>query len=262
MSQKPEYYSVLGIAKGASEEEIKKAYTKAAMRNHPDRMHGKSDAEKEAAKLKFQEIEEAYSVLTDEKKRTTYDNYGHDGLERMAAGQSAGTGRSYSDLAGPGAKRTVNPDDAFSYFDRGGDTPDAIPTDGQRADRAAAAEARRKAREERRGSGNGAGSIISGLSVNIPPADPVGRPAPTPKPAPAPARETPKPAAKKTGSGFDFDGASRDMRATQDKISTVARGGFAEVPLDTLERFRDNVQDMLNVIDAAIARAKRGGPRP
>lgn len=252
MSQKPEYYSVLGVEKGAALEDIKKAYQRAAMRNHPDRMHGKSDAEKETARQKFQEIEEAYKILSDDNKRSTYDSYGHDGLARLASGQSAGTGRSFTDLAGPSTKRTVDVDEAFSYFDRGGSA--AIPTDGQRVDRAAAAEERRRAREARRTGGSVSG--VDSLSVNVPPSDPVGRPAKVDKPAPAP-----QPAAK-SETGFDFKDAARDVRGAQDKISRLSRGGFVEVPLDTLERFRDNVQEMLDVIDAAIARSRRGGPRP
>ena len=65
------YYSVLGIANGASDGEIKKAYRKLAMKYHPDRNEGNKKAED-----KFKEISEAYAVLSDNKKRNQYDQYG------------------------------------------------------------------------------------------------------------------------------------------------------------------------------------------
>lgn len=254
MSQKPEYYSVLGIQKGASASEIKTAYTKAAMKNHPDRFINKSDAEKEAARVKFQEIEEAYKVLSDDSKRATYDSYGHAGLARQAAGQSAGTGRSFSDLAGEGSKpRFVSEEDAFSFFDRAaGNKPAAsTPSDTPAVDRNDAAAARRARRQERIGTGSP--GIVEAVTVKTPAADPIGQPSKPARPA-----ETPK---AKTTTGFDFGAATRDTRAAQEKIGQIARGDSVEVPLDKLEAFRDNVQEMLNVLDAAITRAKRGGPR-
>lgn len=68
-----DYYKVLGIAKGASEEEIKKAYRKQALRFHPDK--NKSPG----AEDKFKEIAEAYDVLSDAKKRDIYDRFGEEG---------------------------------------------------------------------------------------------------------------------------------------------------------------------------------------
>lgn len=254
MSQKPEYYNVLGIQKGATADEIKTAYTKAAMRNHPDRFINKSDAEKEAARLKFQDIEEAYSVLRDDSKRATYDSYGHEGLARQAAGQSAGTGRSFTDLAGPGSKpRHVSEEDAFSFFDRAAGNNASAPSssDAPPVDRNDAAAARRARREERRGTG--APGIVEAVTVKTPVADPIGQPAKPAKPAEAPKA--------KTATGFDFKGASSDLRSAQEKIGEIGRGEMAEVPVEILERFRDNMRETLNVLDAAITRAKRGGPR-
>lgn len=68
-----DYYKVLGIAKGATEDEIKKAYRKQALRHHPDK--NKSPG----AEDKFKEIAEAYDVLSDAKKKEIYDRYGEEG---------------------------------------------------------------------------------------------------------------------------------------------------------------------------------------
>lgn len=68
-----DYYKVLGIAKGASEDEIKKAYRKQALRYHPDK--NKSPG----AEDKFKEIAEAYDVLSDAKKKDIYDRFGEEG---------------------------------------------------------------------------------------------------------------------------------------------------------------------------------------
>jgi molecular chaperone DnaJ len=66
-----DYYSILELAKGASKEEIKKSYRKLAMKYHPDRTSGDKEAEK-----KFKEINEAYSVLSNDEKRNQYDMFG------------------------------------------------------------------------------------------------------------------------------------------------------------------------------------------
>ncbi len=74
--QKRDYYEVLGISRGASEDEIKKAYRKLAKANHPDLHPGDK-----AAEARFKEINEAYEVLSDKDKRARYDQYGHAGVE-------------------------------------------------------------------------------------------------------------------------------------------------------------------------------------
>lgn len=86
---KRDYYEVLGVQKGASADEIKKAYKKMAIKYHPDRQSGKSDAEKKDAEEKFKEAAEAYSVLSDDTKRQQYDQFGFDG-PKMGGGFGGG----------------------------------------------------------------------------------------------------------------------------------------------------------------------------
>src|SRR5690242_56113 len=74
-------YSTLGVAKDASDDDIKKAYRKLAMQYHPDRNGGAKEAEE-----KFKEITEAYDVLRDPQKRAAYDRYGEAGLRGSAGG--------------------------------------------------------------------------------------------------------------------------------------------------------------------------------
>ena len=78
---KRDYYEVLGVSRGASLEEIKKAYRKKAIENHPDKHKGDPGAEE-----KFKEINEAYSVLSNKDKRTAYDNFGHQAANSGGAG--------------------------------------------------------------------------------------------------------------------------------------------------------------------------------
>ncbi|MDO4796273.1 MAG: molecular chaperone DnaJ [Brachymonas sp.] len=85
---KRDYYEVLGVPRNASEDDIKKAYRKLAMKYHPDRNQG--DAAKEA-EVKFKEVKEAYEILSDDQKRSAYDQYGHAGVDpNMGGGGFAG----------------------------------------------------------------------------------------------------------------------------------------------------------------------------
>ena len=93
MSQKRDYYEVLGVSKGATEAEIKKAYRKLALKHHPDKNPGDAAAEE-----KFKEAAEAYEVLSNPDKKARYDQFGHAGM-----GQGFGGGG-------------MNMDDIFSQF--------------------------------------------------------------------------------------------------------------------------------------------------
>ena len=95
MATKRDYYEVLGVSKTASEDEIKKAYRKLAMKYHPD--HNKEPGAEE----KFKEINEAQSVLLDAQKRAAYDRYGHsavDGSAPGAGGFNGGAGFGFEDI--------------------------------------------------------------------------------------------------------------------------------------------------------------------
>ncbi len=94
--QKRDYYEVLGVAKNATEQEIKAAYKKMAIKYHPDRQGDKSEAEKKEAEAKFKEAAEAYDVLHDPQKRQRYDQFGFAGVG--GAGGFGGQGMSMDDI--------------------------------------------------------------------------------------------------------------------------------------------------------------------
>lgn len=77
---KKNYYDILGVSKDATDADIKKAYKKLALKYHPDRQNGKSEAEKKEAEERFKEINEANDTLSDPKKRQAYDNPGFGGF--------------------------------------------------------------------------------------------------------------------------------------------------------------------------------------
>src|SRR5512139_4261341 len=93
---KRDYYDVLGVRKGASEADIKKAFRKLARKYHPDINPGDKSAEQ-----KFKELNEAYEVLSDTKKRQQYDQFGHAAFEQ-GFGQGPGPGGGGSGFEGFG----------------------------------------------------------------------------------------------------------------------------------------------------------------
>lgn len=89
---KRDYYEILGVPKQASKSDIKKSYRKLALKYHPDR-----NKESDAAE-KFKEVSEAYAVLSDEKKRQQYDQYGHAGFDRMYSQEDIFRGANFRDF--------------------------------------------------------------------------------------------------------------------------------------------------------------------
>src|ERR1700739_835139 len=94
---KRDFYETLGVAKNASEEEIKKAYRKLAMKHHPDRNPDDKHAEE-----RFKAAKEAYEVLSDAQKRAAYDRFGHAGVDPAAAAGAGmgGFAEAFGDIFG------------------------------------------------------------------------------------------------------------------------------------------------------------------
>src|SRR5436853_6779047 len=87
MAVKRDYYEVLGVGRGATGEELKRAYRKLALQFHPDR--NPNDPQSEA---RFKEVNEAYEVLSDQSKRQRYDSFGHAGTQGMPGFDFGGAG--------------------------------------------------------------------------------------------------------------------------------------------------------------------------
>ena len=117
---KRDYYEVLGIAKGATADEIKKAYRKEALKFHPDRNQGNKEAEE-----KFKLAAEAYEILGDEQKRAKYDRYGHAAENMGQGGHPGGMNvedifRNFGDIFGGGGGGGQGGFDPFDSFFGGG----------------------------------------------------------------------------------------------------------------------------------------------
>jgi curved DNA-binding protein len=93
MAGKKDYYEILGVAKGSSEDDIKKAYRKLAKKYHPDKNPGNKEAEE-----KFKLISEAYAVLSDKSKRQEYDTYGMGGFQQRYSEEDIFKGANFGDL--------------------------------------------------------------------------------------------------------------------------------------------------------------------
>ena len=111
MSEKRDYYEVLGLKKGASDDEIKKAYKKLARKYHPDLNRD----DPKTAEEKFKEVNEAYDVLKDPKKKATYDQFGHDAFDPRRGGAGAGGGNPFG-----GGFEGFDMNDIFDMFGMGG----------------------------------------------------------------------------------------------------------------------------------------------
>jgi molecular chaperone DnaJ len=115
MAAKRDYYEVLGVSRDASEQDVKSAYRRLALKYHPDRNPGDATAEE-----RFKEAAEAYSVLGDPEKRQRYDAYGHAGLGSQAAGFDPTIFNDFSDILG----------DFFGFGDLFGRRPRSGPRRG------------------------------------------------------------------------------------------------------------------------------------
>ena len=93
---KRDFYEVLGVPKNASEDEIKKAYRKLAMKHHPDRNQGEAG---KAAEDRFKEAKEAYEMLSDSQKRAAYDQFGHAGVDPNMRGPGGPGGEGFGGFA-------------------------------------------------------------------------------------------------------------------------------------------------------------------
>lgn len=236
MSEKRDYYEVLGIERTATNAEIDKAYGKIAMKCHPDRLKNKTEEEKVEARKLFEMAGEAKKVLLDATQRSIYDKHGHAGLQSASSG-SAPTSTGYTPKPVP--RRAASEEETFAFFDKfaarqASTTPNnpanATGTDFE-ARRAAAAAERARQRQARL---NTSGEQPSA-------------PATTPE---------------KADNGSVFSRVASAVVETADKLRGA--NGQVEIPLDALEKFRENLADFLAVVDGAIQTAKsnKKGPQP
>lgn len=110
MTMGKDYYQILGVPKSATDEELKKAYRKMALKYHPDK--NKSPGAEE----KFKDIAEAYEVLADKDKRAVFDKYGEEGLKAGGGGHSAGGPGMYTFTTSSNGGPNVDPFETFKHF--------------------------------------------------------------------------------------------------------------------------------------------------
>ncbi len=233
MAEKEDYYQVLGVAKDATAEQIKAAHKSIMLKNHPDMVKNRKYPDEAAkqkalaeADLKFKAANEAESVLSDSNKRTTYDKYGHKGIENLNAGKSGASGQSYEQVAGPIVRKTYSEDDTLSFFEKRAERTRA--EEGTSGDGLTSEQRREKARQDRlakRATGT------SGPATTVP----------------------------AQGSAINV---FHDVAAKVSDVADKLNSGDVAVPLADLEDFRKSLTKLEGVIDQQIARAKRGGPRP
>ncbi|MCD6311209.1 MAG: molecular chaperone DnaJ [Elusimicrobia bacterium] len=96
MTEKRDYYEILGVAKNAAAADIKSAYRKLALKHHPDRV---PESEKKSAEEKFKKISEAYAVLSDSQKRQQYDQFGHAGIDSRYSTEDIFRGADFGDFS-------------------------------------------------------------------------------------------------------------------------------------------------------------------
>lgn len=118
---KKDYYEILGTSKGASQQDIKKAYRSLALKHHPDRV---PEEKKKEAEERFKEISEAYGVLSDPQKRQMYDQYGHAGIDQRYTTEDIFRGADFGSIFGD-----MGLGDIFSQF-FGGESFDIFGSGG------------------------------------------------------------------------------------------------------------------------------------
>lgn len=258
MSQKPDYYAVLGIEKTATEADIKKAFMRITMTCHPDALKNKqlSDEKRAEADEKFKYGKEAQAVLLDPVKRAAYDKFGHAGLDSMK-GASGAPEQSWTEAMGPVKKRTRSNEEVFDYFDRAaqrnGDAPStstgAAGSDVSEEEmRRAAAEARRRNRGQNVDSFSNASPTTTKVET---------KPAPEPAPkAPAPAPATP---ASSPVSAV-FSNVAGKMSEAADRLRAAGQAD-APLPVAALEKLKDSLENLIDEVDDAIIKARRNPPK-
>ena len=237
MAEKRDYYTVLGIAKTATADEIKTACKKKVMLNHPDRIKANKnldDRQRAEAEEVYKLAIEAEKVLLDPVKRQAYDTGGHAALEKSANVQ-AGT---VTDV--PVAKRTFSTEDTFDFFDRkkeqrlkeGKDKPADEKDDGLSPE-----ERRQKIREERRKKNNES----------------------------MPAANTAEKTAD-TGLSGDFNDISNGVKEAAEKLQQMtagANGNEVSIPMESLVEFQASLKKLMTEVDKAIAqKQKNPGSKP